>query len=192
MMVSERQKMEAGDWYSCLDDELEALRMVALNAVHAHNHLPPSERRALSAPLCGLFADPGTNCLVEVPFHCSYGRNIHLGTEVFINSGCVILDSAPVHIGHGTMIGTGVQILCADHHRDPAKRRAGIEIARPVTIGANVWIGAGAIVMPGVTIEAEAIVGAGAVVTRDVSQGATVVGIPAKPVQGGGPPTIDP
>ena len=182
-MATERDKMEAGDWYSCLDDELEALRIVALNAVHAHNALPPSERRTLSAPLRGLFADPGTGCLIEAPFHCSYGRNIHLGAEVFINSGCVILDSAPVHIGDGTMIGPGAQILCADHHRHPVKRRAGIEIARPVRIGADVWIGAGAIIMPGVTIHERAIVGAGAVITRDVAAGDTVVGMPARPVR---------
>lgn len=180
--MTEREKMEAGEWYTCLDHELEALRVLALNAVHAHNHLPPSERRTLSAPLRGLFGDPGKDCLIEVPFHCSYGRNIHLGAEVFINSGCVILDSAPVRIGDGTMIGTGVQILCADHHRDPVQRRAGIEIAHPVTIGANVWIGAGAIIMPGVTLGDRVIVGAGAVVTRDVAPDNTVVGVPARPV----------
>ncbi|WP_366142155.1 sugar O-acetyltransferase [uncultured Tateyamaria sp.] len=180
-MPTEREKMDARDWYTCLDDTLEELRMVALNAVHAHNHLPPSERRTLSVPLRGLFADAGKDCLIEAPFHCSYGRNIHLGTEVFINSGCVILDSAPVRIGDGTMIGTGAQILCADHHRDPVKRRAGIERALPVTIGADVWIGAGAIIMPGVTLKDRVIVGAGAVVTKDVSQGETVVGVPARP-----------
>ena len=182
-MATEREKMEAGDWYSCLDDELESLRVAALNAVHAHNHLPPSQRRTLSAPLHDLFADPGTDCLIEAPFHCSYGRNIHLGAEVFINSGCVILDSAPVHIGDGTMIGSGAQILCADHHRDPIQRRAGIEIGRPVRIGSNVWIGAGAIIMPGVTINDCAIVGAGAVVTKDVEAGDTVVGLPARPLR---------
>ncbi|WP_299597078.1 sugar O-acetyltransferase [uncultured Tateyamaria sp.] len=181
MMRTEREKMEAGEWYTCLDDTLEDLRMVALNAVHAHNHLSPSERRTLSAPLRALFAQVGTNCLIEAPFHCSYGRNIHLGAEVFINSGCVILDSASVRIGEGTMIGTGAQILCADHHRDPVKRRAGIERALPVTIGADVWIGAGAIIMPGVTIMDQAIVGAGAVVTKDIAEGATVVGVPARP-----------
>ncbi|WP_299653620.1 sugar O-acetyltransferase [uncultured Tateyamaria sp.] len=181
-MPTERQKMEAGGWYTCLDDELESLRMVALDAVHAHNHLPPSERRTLSAPLCDLFGDPGTGCLIEAPFHCSYGCHIRLGAEVFINSGCVILDSAPVAIGDGTMIGPGVQILCADHHRDPVKRRAGIEIAYPVTIGADVWIGAGAVIMPGVTIGDRVIVGAGAVVTKDVSDDATVVGVPAGPI----------
>ncbi|WP_299042233.1 sugar O-acetyltransferase [uncultured Tateyamaria sp.] len=181
-MTTERQKMESGAWYSCLDSELEALRMTALNAVHAHNHLPPSDRRALSPPLRALFADPGNACLIEAPFHCSYGRNIHLGTEVYINSGCVILDSAAVHIGDGTMIGPGAQILCADHHRDPVKRRAGIEIAHPVHIGADVWIGAGAIIMPGVTVGNRVIVGAGAVVTHDVPEGVTVVGVPARAI----------
>lgn len=181
-MCTEREKMQAGNWYSCLDNALEEWRMVALNAVHAHNHLPPTERRMLSAPLRDLFASAGQNCLIEVPFHCSYGRNIHLGDEVFINSGCVILDSAPVRIGDGTMIGPGAQILCADHHRDPVKRRAGIERAMPVTIGANVWIGAGAIITPGTTIHDRAIVGAGAVVTKDVDKGATVVGVPARPI----------
>lgn len=180
-MQTEREKMEAGEWYTCLDDALEALRMVALTAVHAHNQLPPSKRRTLSAPLRDLFADPGIDCLIETPFHCSYGRHIHLGREVFINSGCVILDSATVRIGDGTMIGPGAQILCADHHRDPVKRRAGVEIARPVSVGADVWIGAGAIVMPGVTIGDRVIVGAGAVVTKDVPDGATVVGVPARP-----------
>ncbi|WP_366868539.1 sugar O-acetyltransferase [uncultured Tateyamaria sp.] len=179
-MQSERHKMEAGMWYTCLDDELEDLRCIALDAVHTHNTLPPAQRRTLSAPLSALFGDHGPNCLIEAPFHCSYGRNIHLGVDVFINAGCVILDSAPVHIGDGTMIGPGAQILCADHHRDPVKRRAGIEIAHPVTIGADVWIGAGAIVLPGVTIGTRAIIGAGSVVTKDVGPDETVIGAAAR------------
>ncbi|WP_299725484.1 sugar O-acetyltransferase [uncultured Tateyamaria sp.] len=181
-MTSEQDKMEAGEWYSCLDDTLEALRVTTLEAVHAHNHLPPTERRTLSAPLRSLFASVGADCLVEAPFHCSYGINTHLGDEVFINANCVILDSAPVRIGSGTMIGTGAQILCADHHRDPVKRRAGIERALPVTLGENVWIGAGAIILPGVTIGDRSIVGAGSVVTRDVAADTTVVGNPARAV----------
>jgi len=182
MTRSEREKMAAGDWYSCLDPELETMRMRALTAVHAHNHLPPSERRHLSDPLCALFAGYGEDCLIEAPFHCSYGINISLGRAVFINVGCVILDSAPVQIGDGTMIGPQAQILCADHHRDPVKRRAGIEIALPVTLGADVWVGAGAIIRPGVTVGAGAIIGAGAVVTRDVPAGATVAGVPARAI----------
>ncbi len=179
-MTTAQANMASGAWYSCLDPELEALRLTALEAVFAHNHLPPSERRTLSAPLKALFAATGENCLIETPFHCSYGINIHLGDAVFINSGCVILDSAPVHIGDGTLIGTGAQILCADHHRDPIKRRAGIERAAPVTIGSDVWIGAGAIVLPGITIGDRAIIGAGSIVTKNVEAGATVVGNPGR------------
>lgn len=181
-MPSEYNKMAAGDWYCCLDDQLEVLRMTARRAVHAHNTLPPENRAGLSAPLSRLFAELGRACMIEAPFHCSYGFNIHLGDTVYLNAGCIILDSAPVFIGHGTMIGPGVQILCAQHHKDPGKRKAGLEIAKPVTLGADVWVGAGAIVMPGVTIGDAAIVGAGAVVTRDVDAGAEVVGIPARPL----------
>ncbi|WP_261368117.1 sugar O-acetyltransferase [Pseudosulfitobacter koreensis] len=179
-MQTEYEKMMAGAWYTCLDDTLEALRIAALDACHAHNHLPPAQRRPLSAPLRALFAAHGADCLIEGQFHCSYGCNITLGSYVYINAGCVILDSAPVHIGDNTMIGPHSQILCADHHRDAMKRRSGIERALPVTIGADVWIGAGALILPGVTIGNAAIIGAGSVVTRDVAAGATVTGNPAR------------
>ncbi|MBD3663425.1 sugar O-acetyltransferase [Sulfitobacter sp. TSTF-M16] len=172
--------MAAGAWYSCLDDELEGLRMRARNAVHAHNHLPPGDRQTLSAPLRALFAAVGPDCLIEAPFHCSYGMNIHLGRAVYMNAGCVILDSAPVHIGDGTMIGPLTQILCAEHHKNADERTKGMEIALPVTIGRNVWIGAGAIILPGVTVHDQAIVAAGAVVTQDVEAGQTVKGVPAR------------
>lgn len=180
-MTSEREKMAAGDWYCCLDPELETLRGAARQAVHAHNHLSPENRQGLSAPLRDLFAAAGRDCLIEAPFHCSYGINIHLGSGVYMNAGCVILDSAPVWIGDGTLIGPGAQLICAEHHKDTGKRRAGIEIALPVTLGRDVWIGAGAIVMPGVTIAEGAIVAAGAVVTRDVAAGDIVKGVPARP-----------
>ncbi|MGB3246402.1 MAG: sugar O-acetyltransferase [Sulfitobacter sp.] len=179
-MTSQRQQMEAGVWYSCLDEDLNALRQIARRAVHAHNHLIPDERRTLSTPLRGLFAASGDSCLIEAPFHCSYGVNIHLGNRIYMNAGVVILDSARVQIGDGTLIGPRAQIICAEHHKDPAERRKGMEIALPVTIGKDVWIGAGALIMPGVVVGDGAIVGAGAVVTRDVPVGATVVGIPAR------------
>jgi maltose O-acetyltransferase len=99
---------------------------------------------------------------------------------VFLNFNCVILDVVPVTIGDGTQIGTGVQILTADHPRDPAERATGVEWGVPITIGRNVWIGGGAIILPGVTIGDDALLGAGSVVTRDVPAGATVVGNPAR------------
>jgi maltose O-acetyltransferase len=136
------------------------------------------ERRALLEEGLG---EVGEGSVIRPPFHCDYGTNIRLGRNVFLNYNCVILDVVAVTIGDGTQIGPGVQILTADHPRDPAERATGAEWGRPITIGRNVWIGGGAIILPGVTIGDDAIIGAGSVVTRDVAPGATVVGNPARP-----------
>ncbi len=174
--------MAAGEWYCCIDPELEVLRMKARRAVHAHNTCPPDDRGAIAPELASLFAGIGQNCYVEAPFHCAYGMNLTLGDRVYLNAGCVILDTAPVHIGSDSMLGPTVQIYCAQHAKDPELRAQGLEIDYPVTIGENVWIGGGAIIMPGVTIGDRAIVGAGSVVTKDVPAGETVVGNPARAI----------
>lgn len=181
MTKTERQKMQAGEWYSCHDSELAGLQHQARVAVHQHNTALPDPATPLSPPLANLFAAHGENCLIEAPFHCAYGINITLGNSVYLNAGCTILDTAPVTIGDGTMLGPSVQIYCAQHHKDRELRAQGLEIARPVTLGADVWIGGGAIILPGATIGDGAIVGAGAVVTRDVAAGETVTGNPARP-----------
>jgi maltose O-acetyltransferase len=178
--ASEREKMMAGEWYCCLDPELDELRARARRAMHQHNTLPPDERGSMAPALEALFAEVAADVFIEAPFHCSYGINIRLGAGVYLNAGCTILDSAPVTIGDRSMLGPGVHIYCAEHHKDVVLRRAGLEIARPVTIGKDVWIGGGAIILAGVTIGDGAIVGAGAVVRRDVAAGATVVGNPAR------------
>lgn len=178
-MASEREKMEAGDWYRCVDPELDAARGVAAQAVFEHNTLPPHLRGDVAPGLAALLR-AGTGSRIEAPFHCAYGFNIRLEGRVYVNAGCVILDTALVRIGDGSMLGPGVHIYCADHHHDPALRGQGLERALPVTIGKNAWIGGGAIILPGVTVGANAIVGAGSVVTKDVPAGATVVGNPAR------------
>lgn len=180
MQQSEREKMQAGDWYSCRDPELEALQLNARGALHLHNTAAPDPGCALSPALSNLFADHGAGCFIETPFHCAYGINITLGSNVYLNAGCTILDTAPVRIGDRSMLGPGVQIYCAQHHKDTTLRAQGLERASPVTLGTDVWIGGGAILMPGVTIGNGAIVGAGSVVLRDVPSGATVVGNPVR------------
>ncbi|TCN36056.1 maltose O-acetyltransferase [Sinorhizobium americanum] len=172
--------MAAGEWYTCVDPELDALRAAARRAVHQHNTMAPDERGRMAPPLEALFTAVAADAFVEAPFHCAYGMNITLGAGVYLNAGCTILDCAPVVIGGGSMLGPGVHIYCAEHHKDVALRRAGLEIARPVTIGRDVWIGGGAIILAGVMIGDGAVVGAGAVVTKDVAPGATVVGNPAR------------
>lgn len=185
-MASEREKMAAGEWYCCLDPELDAMRERARIAVHAHNTLPPQARGTMAPALRALLASAPDSAFFEAPFHCAYGFNISLGEGVYLNAGCTILDTALVKIGDRSMLGPSVQIYCADHHRDPVLRSKGLEIARPVTIGADVWIGGGAILLGGVTIGDGAIVGAGAVVTRNVPSGATVAGNPARPIRQAG------
>ncbi|MEM7643206.1 MAG: sugar O-acetyltransferase [Pseudomonadota bacterium] len=174
--------METGRWYSCLDPDLAAMRETARAACHAHRVMDPAARGALAPDLADLFASVGPDVFVEAPFHCAYGVNIHLGAQVYVNAGCVFLDSGMIRIGDRSMLGPHVQIYCADHHRDPARRADGLERARPVTVGRDVWIGGGAILLPGVEIGDGAIVGAGSVVTRTVASGATVIGSPARPV----------
>jgi len=180
MADSEREKRDAGEWYCCLDAELEDIRCRVRRAVHLHNILAPDERGNIAPALRDVMGHAPADAIIEAPFHCIYGANIFLGKEVFINAGCSFLDTAPLRIGDFTMIGPMVQIYCAEHHRDPVKRRARLEIARPVTIGDNVWIGGAAIILAGVSIGDDAIIGAGAVVTRDVAGGTTVVGNPAR------------
>ncbi len=178
-MTSEREKMAAGAWYSCLDPELEEMRARARTAVHAHNMADPAQRGAMGAELRALMT-VAPDVFIEAPFHCAYGVNIKLGKAVYLNAGCTILDTGSVSIGARTMLGPSVQIYCAEHHKDAALRAQGLEIAKPVTIGSNVWIGGAAIILGGITIGDGAIIGAGSVVTRDVLSGATVVGNPAR------------
>ncbi len=140
-------------------------------------NISPADRREL---LVERFAAVGKGAVIRPPFHCDYGFNISLGAGVFLNFNCVILDVVEVMIGDRTQIGPGVQILTADHPRDAAVRASGLEFGRPVRIGCDVWIGGGAIILPGVSIGDGALIGAGSVVTRDVPAGATAFGNPAR------------
>jgi maltose O-acetyltransferase len=129
----------------------------------------------------------GQGVTIRPPVFCDYGSNIRFGDNVFLNFNCVILDVVAVIIGDRTQIGPAVQIYAADHPRDAATRRKGLEFGRPVQIGRDVWIGGGAIILPGVSIGDEAVIGAGSVVTRNVEARATVAGNPARPIAGAKP-----
>lgn len=182
-MASEREKMAAGHWYCCLDPELDALRENARIACHAHNTMPPVQRGTMAPALRALFGAVHETAFLEAPFHCAYGFNVFLDEHTYLNAGCTVLDTALVRIGPRAMLGPSVQLYCADHHRDPTLRAQGLEVARPITLGADVWVGGGAIILGGVTIGDGAIVGAGAVVTRDVAAGSTVAGNPARTIR---------
>jgi maltose O-acetyltransferase len=172
--------MLAGELYMAEDAELAVDEARARDWMARYNGASTAPRQERHAMLSELFADVGKGAVIRSPFHCDYGYNIRLGEGVFLNCNCIVLDVCAVSIGDYTQIGPGVQILTPDHPRDPEQRRSGLEFGRPIHIGRNVWIGGGALVMPGVTIGDDAIVGAGSVVTRDVPNGATVAGNPAR------------
>jgi maltose O-acetyltransferase len=179
-MRSEKDKMLAGELYDASAPEIQADQAAAAAWLARYNAtlaMPAGERHAL---LAERFAAAGPGCVIRPPFHCDYGFNISLGAGVFLNFNCVILDVVAVTIGDKTQIGPGVQILTADHPRGATERESGLEFGRPITIGRNVWIGGGALILPGVRIGDNAIIGAGSVVTRDVPAGATAIGNPAR------------
>lgn len=181
--MTEKQKMLAGELYDASDPELQAERDAAAQWILRYNAaagLSAAERLVL---LRERLASAGDGAEIRAPFFCDYGSNISLGARVFLNFNCVILDVVPVSIGDGTQIGPAVQIYAADHPRDPAVRRSGLEFGRPVRIGRNVWIGGGAIILPGVSIGDDALIGAGSIVTRDVPAGATVAGNPSRGIK---------
>jgi maltose O-acetyltransferase len=179
--ASEKDKMLAGELYRASDPELVRDRRTCRSLLHEINgRSDEDERHGLFRQLLGRIGD---GSFIQPPFACDYGYNISVGDRVFINFNTVILDCAAVTIGDGAQIASGVQLLAADHPRDAKTRRDLLELARPVSIGSNVWLGAGAIVLPGVSVGDDSIIGAGSVVTRDIPSGVVAVGNPCRVVR---------
>jgi maltose O-acetyltransferase len=179
---TQKQKMLAGELYHADDPELAADRNAACAWMVLYNGARDASDADRLALLRKLLAKVGNDVVVRPPFYCDYGYNIRIGPDVFLNFNCVVLDVVAVTVGARTQIGPAAQIYAADHPRDPSLRRTGVEFGRPVHIGQDVWIGGGAIILPGVTIGDNAVIGAGSVVTHDVPAGATARGNPARVV----------
>jgi maltose O-acetyltransferase len=182
--TSEREKMVTGRSYDPRDPELVAARAEARRLARAFTAVDPGDADGQRALLARLFARVGERVTVEAPFHVDYGWNVTLGDDVYINAFAVLLDCAPVVIGNGTQVGPGVKFCPATHAVDSEERRQDVELALPITVGENVWIGAGAYVGPGVTVGDDSVIGAGAVVVRDVPPRVVVAGVPARILRG--------
>ncbi|WP_091092907.1 sugar O-acetyltransferase [Nonomuraea wenchangensis] len=184
---SMRERMLAGDLYLADDPELAEHNLRAMDLMEAFNTTParePQKRRRLLTELLGAV---GEGSEIRPPLRVDYGSNIRIGARSFANFGLVALDVAPIIIGDDVQIGTNVQLLTPTHPVDPEPRRAKWEAARPITVGDNVWLGSGSIILAGVTIGENTVVGAGAVVTRDLPANVVAVGNPARVVR-----TIEP
>lgn len=178
---TEKEKMLAGETYNCLDPELEAERQKTKGMLRLYNLTEAvPEQQAILRQLLG---QVGQDSVIESPFYCVYGQNIHIGDHVYLNFLCTILDCNEVRIGHHVMIGPGVQIYTAAHLLQAEARIQGWEVAKPVVIEDNVWVGGGAILLPGVRIGRNAVVGAGAVVPRSVPANTVVAGNPARVIR---------
>jgi maltose O-acetyltransferase len=180
---NERDKMLSGELYDPTDPELVEARLRSQRLCKQYNDIDPGEIAKRQELLRELFASLGDKSEIVAPFHCDYGRHIHAGSGIFLNFGCVILDCAHVTIGDRTLIGPNVQIYAATHPLEASVRSAGRELAKPVNIGEDVWIGGGAILCPGVTIGNGTTIGAGSVVTRDIPAGVFAAGNPCRVIK---------
>jgi maltose O-acetyltransferase len=179
----EKENMLAGRLYRSWDPLLIAEREQARELLLEINGAAGLDRETRSGLLRSLFGSVGKNVGIQPPFYCDYGKNIYLGDEVFLNFNCVILDPARVVIGDRSMFGPNVQIYTATHPMESAVRATGVEAAKEIHIGSDVWVGGSAVILPGVRIGSRSVIGAGSVVTKDVPEGVVVAGNPARVIR---------
>ncbi len=193
MTDTEKAKMLRGDLYIASDETLAAERIRARELLHRLNVAQPGgDPGSCSEIVRELLPNATPATWIQPPFYCDYGYNIHIGEDVFFNFNCVILDGARVTIGARTQFGPNVQIYAATHPLDAETRRSNLEAAKPVSIGADCWIGGSVVICPGVTIGDRCVIGAGSVVTKDVPSDTLAAGNPARPIRTLSSPTRGP
>lgn len=182
-MPSEKQKMLRGELYNATDTELSTERRQARVLLKQLNDSRDDQQELRLQVLKDLIPIQGEGLWIEPPFYCDYGSNISAGDKVFFNFNCVILDVMKVTIGSNVLVGPSVQIYTAMHPMDWKERSSGLEFAKSITIGSDVWIGGGAIICPGVTIGSRSVIGAGSVVAKDVPDDVFAAGNPCKVIR---------
>jgi maltose O-acetyltransferase len=176
-------RMLAGELYIADDPRIVSEQAEAHRLMEAFNTTPAADKAGQRHLLERLLGSVGADVTVRAPLYCDYGTHIAIGARTFVNFGLVALDVAPITIGSDCQIGPNVQLLTPIHPLDPDLRRDKWEQASPIVLGDNVWLGGGAIVLPGVTVGPDTVVGAGAVVSRDLPAGVVAVGVPARVVR---------
>jgi maltose O-acetyltransferase len=179
---TEREIMLAGELYDANDPELATMRERARDLCLRLNATREAEAEPRRSILRELLGRGGETALIQPPFFCDYGAHIELGERVFFNFNCVVLDVCRVTIGDYTMFGPGVQVLTPMHPMNALARRSK-EYGKPVAIGSDVWVGGGALILPGVTIGSRSVIGSGSVVTRDVPEGVLAAGNPCRVIR---------
>ena len=178
--MTTRERMQSGKLYFCTDEEIAKEQLECLEILYDYNHTRPSESQKREQILKNLLAEIGENCYIEPPLHANWGKYTHFGNNVYANFNLTLVDDTDIFVGDNVMFGPNVIIATAGH---PVIHRYGKKVAQfniPVRIGKNVWIGAGAIVLPGVTIGDHSVIGAGSVVTKDIPPNVVAVGNPCR------------
>jgi maltose O-acetyltransferase len=180
--MTEREKMIAGELYDPMDPDLVAGRDRARDLCQDLNATRESQAGERRRILLALFGKGGDSVWMQPPFFCDYGANIELGERVFFNFNCVVLDVCPIKIGSFTLFGPAVQIYTPMHPWNAEARRLK-EFGKPIEIGSDVWVGGGAIILPGVTIGSRSVIGAGSVVSRSIPDGVFAAGNPCRVIR---------
>ena len=181
--MTEKEKSHAEMLYQPNDPELVKDRDLTVKKLYEYNNLNPLDREARSKAIQGILGKTGSNCVVEQPLFCTYGYNVTVGDNFFFFFYGKLMDSGKITIGNNVFIAPNVCIITEEHAMDVEQRIQGLEYTHPVTIGDNVWICAGALILPGVTIGEGSVIGAGSVVTKDIPPKSLAVGNPCKVIR---------
>ena len=184
MTMTEKEKMLKGMLYDAnYDPQLIEERLECKELCRDYNELRPKDIAGRNALLRKILGAAGDGLLVEQPFYCDYGYNIRVGKNFFANFNLVILDEAPVTFGDNVFVAPNCGFYTAGHPVDAPERNIGLEYARPITVGNDVWVGAGVSVLPGVTIGSNCVIGAGSVVSRYIPSNSIAVGNPCRVIK---------
>lgn len=178
--MNAKERMKSGKIYFCTDEELAKEQLRRLDQLYDFNQTRPSEMPKRMALLKEILAEVGENCYVEPPLHANWGCHTHFGNNVYANFNLTLVDDTDIYVGDSVLFGPNVVVAVAGHPVDPELRRKVAQFNLPVHIGNNVWIGAGAIILPGITIGDNSVIGAGSVVTKDIPANVVAVGNPCR------------
>jgi len=179
-MTTNNERLHTGELYLPNDPELAKQQEACLDQLYDFNQTRPTETAKRQVLLKKMFAEIGSDCYIEPPFHSNFGgHHVHFGTGVYANFNLTMVDDTHIYVGDRTMFGPNVTIATAGHPIIPELRAQGYQYNAPVHIGANCWLGAGVIVLPGITIGDNVVIGAGSIVTKDLPDNVVAVGNPA-------------
>lgn len=182
--MNEWEKGQKGYLYNAnYDPQILENRMKCDELCYEYNHLRPSEYEKRTELLHKILGEIKGDIVITQPFWCDYGTNISVGKNFYTNHNVTILDGAPVKFGDNVFIAPNCTFSTAGHPLDAAQRNEGLEIALPITVGDDVWIGANVTVLPGVTIGNGCVIGAGSVVNKDIPDGVIAAGVPCRVIR---------